>query len=62
MTHTCSVCACVRAGVWAVIEAKSRETEYVAVREQCLRLTDEINAAVVRAQAAFVPGITATPY
>jgi len=44
------------------IEAKSRETEYVAVREQCLRLTDEINAAVVRAQAAFVPGITATPY
>ena len=46
----------------AVIEVKSRETEYVQVREVCNKLTEEINAAVVRAQATFVPSIAATPY
>jgi hypothetical protein len=45
-----------------VIEVKSRETEFVQVREACNRLTEEINAAIVRAQATFVPSIAATPY
>ena len=33
------------------IEVKGRETDYVSVKEACIKLTDELNSLHVRAQA-----------
>jgi len=46
------------------IETKGKESDYKSLSEQCVKLTDDLNAHIIRAQAAITPmaAATAAPY
>lgn len=48
----------------AVIETKGRETEYVSIREECNRVVEDVNAAVIKIHATMGPSLAsaAAPY
>lgn len=45
------------------IATKGKETEYEALQEDCVGLTDDLNAMVIRAQAMTAPSLVqGAPY
>mmetsp|Transcript_21333 Transcript_21333/g.75175 ORF Transcript_21333/g.75175 Transcript_21333/m.75175 type:complete len:604 (-) Transcript_21333:508-2319(-) len=46
------------------IETKGKESDYKSLAESCMKLTDDLNAHIIRAQAAITPmaAATAAPY
>ena len=45
-----------------VIETKGRESEYESIRDEIVKMTDEVNAATIRSAATFRPSAIGAPY